>query len=36
MPPVVVGIMWKLFFQPQAGVLNETLRRRRSRPEAPS
>ena len=27
MPPVVVGIMWKLFFQPQAGVLNETLRR---------
>ena len=27
MPPVVVGIMWKLFFQPQAGVLNEMLRR---------
>ena len=27
MPPVVVGIMWKLFFQPQAGVLNEGLRR---------
>ena len=27
MPPVVVGIMWKLFFQPQAGILNETLRR---------
>jgi len=27
MPPVVVGIMWKLFFQPQAGVLNEVLRR---------
>jgi multiple sugar transport system permease protein len=27
MPPVVVGIMWKLFFQPQAGVLNELLRR---------
>jgi multiple sugar transport system permease protein len=27
MPPVVVGIMWKLFFQPQAGILNELLRR---------
>jgi len=27
MPAVVVGIMWKLFFQPQAGVLNEVLRR---------
>ncbi|MBA3329588.1 MAG: sugar ABC transporter permease [Actinobacteria bacterium] len=27
MPPVVVGIMWKLFFQPQAGVLNELLHR---------
>jgi multiple sugar transport system permease protein len=27
MPPVVVGIMWKLFFQPQAGVLNELLYR---------
>ena len=27
MPAVVVGIMWKLVFQPQAGVLNETLRR---------
>lgn len=27
MPPVVVGIMWKLFFQPQAGILNETLRK---------
>ena len=27
MPPVVVGIMWKLIYQPQAGVLNETLRR---------
>jgi multiple sugar transport system permease protein len=27
MPSVVVGIMWKLFFQPQAGVLNELLRR---------
>ena len=27
MPPVVVGIMWKLFYQPQAGILNETLRR---------
>jgi multiple sugar transport system permease protein len=27
MPPVVVGIMWKLFFQPQAGVLNALLRR---------
>lgn len=26
MPPVVVGIMWKLVFQPQAGILNETLR----------
>jgi multiple sugar transport system permease protein len=27
MPPVVVGIMWKLVYQPQAGVLNEVLRR---------
>jgi multiple sugar transport system permease protein len=27
MPAVVVGIMWKLFFQPQAGVLNELLHR---------
>jgi len=27
MPPVVVGIMWKLIYQPQAGVLNEILRR---------
>jgi multiple sugar transport system permease protein len=27
MPSVIVGIMWKLFFQPQAGVLNEILRR---------
>ena len=27
MPPVVVGIMWKLVFQPQAGVLNEMLYR---------
>src|SRR4029079_344000 len=27
MPPVVVGIMWKLVFQPQAGVLNELLYR---------
>ena len=27
MPPVVVGIMWKLVYQPQAGVLNELLRR---------
>jgi multiple sugar transport system permease protein len=27
MPPVVVGIMWKLVYQPQAGVLNEALRR---------
>jgi multiple sugar transport system permease protein len=27
MPPVVVGIMWKLVFQPQAGVLDELLRR---------
>ena len=27
MPPVVVAIMWKLVFQPQAGVLNELLRR---------
>jgi multiple sugar transport system permease protein len=25
MPPVVVGIMWKLFYQPQAGLLNEGL-----------
>ncbi len=27
MPPVVVAIMWKLFYQPQAGLLNEALRR---------
>src|SRR6266516_1212069 len=27
MPSVVVGIMWKLVFQPQAGVLNELLYR---------
>jgi multiple sugar transport system permease protein len=27
MPPVVVAIMWKLVFQPQAGVLDELLRR---------
>jgi multiple sugar transport system permease protein len=27
MPPVVVGIMWTLFYQPQAGLLNESLRR---------
>ena len=27
MPPVVVGIMWKLIYQPQAGVLNELLYR---------
>jgi multiple sugar transport system permease protein len=27
MPSVLVGIMWKLFFQPQAGILNETLYR---------
>jgi multiple sugar transport system permease protein len=27
MPPVVVGIMWKLVYQQQAGVLNEVLRR---------
>jgi multiple sugar transport system permease protein len=27
MPPVVVSIMWKLFYQPQAGLLNEALRR---------
>ena len=27
MPGVVVAIMWKLFFQPQAGILNEILRR---------
>jgi multiple sugar transport system permease protein len=27
MPPVVVGIMWKLVYQPQAGVINEVLRR---------
>jgi multiple sugar transport system permease protein len=25
MPPVVVAIMWKLFFQPQAGIFNELL-----------
>lgn len=29
MPAVVVGIMWKLVFQPQAGILNEILRRAR-------
>ena len=27
MPSVIVAVMWKLFFQPQAGVLNEMLRR---------
>lgn len=27
MPPVVVGIVWTLFYQPQAGLLNEALRR---------
>jgi len=27
MSSVIVGIMWKLFYQPQAGVLNELLRR---------
>jgi multiple sugar transport system permease protein len=27
MPAVIVAIMWKLFFQPQAGILNELLRR---------
>jgi multiple sugar transport system permease protein len=27
MPAVIVGIMWKLFYQPQAGILNEFLRR---------
>jgi multiple sugar transport system permease protein len=27
MPPVIVAIMWKLFFQPQAGLLNELLHR---------
>src|SRR5260221_10374882 len=27
MPSVVVGIIWKLFFQPQAGILNEALYR---------
>src|SRR5439155_2353954 len=27
MPPVVVAIMWKLIYQPQAGVLDEALRR---------
>jgi len=27
MPPVIVAIMWKLFYQPQAGVLNEVLYR---------
>jgi multiple sugar transport system permease protein len=27
MPSVIVGIMWKLFFQPQAGILNEALYR---------
>jgi multiple sugar transport system permease protein len=27
MPPVIVAIMWKLVFQPQAGVINELLYR---------
>ena len=27
MPAVIVGIMWKLVYQQQAGVLNEVLRR---------
>jgi len=27
MPPVIVGIMWKLVYQPQAGLLSEALRR---------
>jgi multiple sugar transport system permease protein len=27
MPSVIVAIMWKLFFQPQAGILDELLRR---------
>jgi multiple sugar transport system permease protein len=27
MPSVIVGIMWKLFYQPSAGILNEFLRR---------
>jgi multiple sugar transport system permease protein len=27
MPSVIVAIMWKLFFQPQAGILNEALYR---------
>jgi multiple sugar transport system permease protein len=27
MPPVIVAIMWRLVFQPQAGVLNEFLHR---------
>jgi multiple sugar transport system permease protein len=27
MPSVIVAIMWRLFFQPQAGILNETLYR---------
>jgi multiple sugar transport system permease protein len=27
MPSVIVAIMWKLFFQPQAGILNELLYR---------
>jgi multiple sugar transport system permease protein len=27
MPPVVVAIMWKLFYAPQAGLLDEALRR---------
>jgi multiple sugar transport system permease protein len=27
MSSVIVGIMWKLFYQPQAGILNELLRR---------
>jgi multiple sugar transport system permease protein len=27
MPPVIVGIMWKLFYSPQAGLLDEVLRR---------
>jgi multiple sugar transport system permease protein len=27
MPPVVVGIMWKIVYSPQAGLLDEALRR---------
>lgn len=26
MPPVVIGIMWRLVYHPDAGILNETLR----------